>query len=456
MNPAGPVEADRPWQSLGVFAVADGILDVQMSNNADGMVIADAVRIVPQQDAYAGIRIDGLEESRSIKGATEYSLDLLSGPRTVSEWQVDWGDGTVETYDGSLGAATHLYSEIGDYVVAATAVVWNQPHQVTSKQIRVNYSKGENLLDNGFLSDDSLPSVAGRHLVSEVEGWQLASGSTFETLHIPADQDSDARNVLLLNRSKAARVKQTVKTIPGTEYYLGFDYLAHSSSGVSNGFATMGVAVTDADSGVLLESESLLAEAGVQFHGMSFIASGTSTTVEFYRIDDDVPSDDPDSPIPDPPNPDPGPAGITITEYYSTFENTEIVKDNLFDHLGQTGRVVTNVRGNNSVGGILTLASNGDFSFDPVTNGDFTHLAPGQSGFKNISYRSVIDGAAAGAEDARWRRLTIRVVGVNTPPTATHLSIAEGKVEDNTDLTLLLNGASDVDGEVTGVAFYRD
>ena len=455
VNPAGPIEADRPWESLGVFAVTDGVLDIQMSNDTDGIVIADAVRIVPKQDAYAGVRIDGPDESRSMRGATEYKLDLLSGPRTVSEWQVDWGDGTVETLDGSLESATHLYSEIGDYEVAATAVVWNQAHQVNSKQIRVNYSKGENLIENGFLTD-GVPSVAGRHLVSEVEGWELSSGSAFETLHVPADQDSDARNFLLLDRTKAERIQQTVKTIPGTEYYLAFDYMAHADSGTTNGFATMGVAVTDANTGTLLESESLLADSGVKFHGISFVASGTSTTVGFYRIDDDVPPTDPDPPIPDPPNPDPGPAAVTITEYYSTFENTEIVKDNLFDHLGQTGRVITNVRGNNTAGGILTLAGNGDFSFDPVTNGDFSYLAPGQSGFKTVTYKSVIDGAAAGAEDATWRRLTIRVVGVNTPPTATHLSIAEGKVEDNTDLTLSLNGASDVDGEVTGVAFYRE
>ena len=46
MNPSGDILGSRPWQSIGAFSIDGGTLKVQLSDDANGVVIADAVRIV--------------------------------------------------------------------------------------------------------------------------------------------------------------------------------------------------------------------------------------------------------------------------------------------------------------------------------------------------------------------------------------------------------------------------
>ena len=45
--PGGAVAAGRPWQSLGVYSTAGTMLRVELGNDADGLVAADAIRVVP-------------------------------------------------------------------------------------------------------------------------------------------------------------------------------------------------------------------------------------------------------------------------------------------------------------------------------------------------------------------------------------------------------------------------
>ena len=45
--PGGAVLGGRPWQSLGVYSTAGTMLRVELRNDADGLVAADAIRIVP-------------------------------------------------------------------------------------------------------------------------------------------------------------------------------------------------------------------------------------------------------------------------------------------------------------------------------------------------------------------------------------------------------------------------
>jgi hypothetical protein len=40
---------------------------------------------------------------------------------TVTGWTVNWGDGTVETLDGSVGGSSHAYAALGNYSASATA-----------------------------------------------------------------------------------------------------------------------------------------------------------------------------------------------------------------------------------------------------------------------------------------------------------------------------------------------
>lgn len=56
--PSGGVFEGSTWQSLGVFSIASGTLRVELSDNADGNIMADAVRIVPVENIVQVISVE--------------------------------------------------------------------------------------------------------------------------------------------------------------------------------------------------------------------------------------------------------------------------------------------------------------------------------------------------------------------------------------------------------------
>jgi uncharacterized delta-60 repeat protein len=59
------------------------------------------------------------------EGAT-YTLQLDAGnlgSRTIDSWEIDWGDGNVDTYTTSPTQVTHVYADDGYYVIGASAVL---------------------------------------------------------------------------------------------------------------------------------------------------------------------------------------------------------------------------------------------------------------------------------------------------------------------------------------------
>ena len=57
------------------------------------------------------------------EGST-FTLDLAAtdpGDDTISQWTVDWGDGSVVSYDGTETSVNHVYTDNGDYQISVTA-----------------------------------------------------------------------------------------------------------------------------------------------------------------------------------------------------------------------------------------------------------------------------------------------------------------------------------------------
>jgi hypothetical protein len=65
--PSGAVYQGRPWASLGVFAIHDTSLRVELSDLAnDSRVVADAVRIVPWRNALQVLSIEKTQTSEDM------------------------------------------------------------------------------------------------------------------------------------------------------------------------------------------------------------------------------------------------------------------------------------------------------------------------------------------------------------------------------------------------------
>jgi len=76
------------------------------------------------------VSVANVAPTLSISGDSEievgdtYLLTLASsdpGQDTIQSWTIDWDDGTVESIDGALTSATHIYGTAGDYTITAQA-----------------------------------------------------------------------------------------------------------------------------------------------------------------------------------------------------------------------------------------------------------------------------------------------------------------------------------------------
>lgn len=101
---------------------------------ADGPVAARnvAVSLVDEDGTFAAggvtVNVADVAPTVTINGApsvskgSPYNLVLSvtdSGADTVSSWQIDWGDGTIDTVAGNPPTATHTYAATGTYAVSA-------------------------------------------------------------------------------------------------------------------------------------------------------------------------------------------------------------------------------------------------------------------------------------------------------------------------------------------------
>lgn len=68
----GPIDgefAGKPWQSLGTFPISGSSLSVEVSNSANGKVIADGIRLVPVENE---VRIISVEKSLNSEEVTAH------------------------------------------------------------------------------------------------------------------------------------------------------------------------------------------------------------------------------------------------------------------------------------------------------------------------------------------------------------------------------------------------
>src|SRR4051812_21449648 len=75
------------WESLGIFTVDAGTLEVRLSNLADGAVVADAVRIDRLSDTIVGVTVTPSSVTEGGTGTMAYTFRRsggLSAPLTVN------------------------------------------------------------------------------------------------------------------------------------------------------------------------------------------------------------------------------------------------------------------------------------------------------------------------------------------------------------------------------------
>jgi len=119
-----------------VYADGDANYTIQASvTNAFGTFAAANFNI-SVQDVDADVEISG---QGSIDGGSEYELNLSStdpGDDTITQWTINWGDGTIEVVNGNPSSVTHTYAnETAQYNITASATDEDGTYQANSIQV---------------------------------------------------------------------------------------------------------------------------------------------------------------------------------------------------------------------------------------------------------------------------------------------------------------------------------
>ncbi len=219
--PAGNSLGGKSWYRVGSVAVVDGSLDVEMSDDANGVVIADAIRIVPWGKPGSTVGLSGLETVRtgstsSNVGAT-YELAFETQGIPITDWTVNWADGDSSTYSGLASSVSHSYEEPGTYAIQASANVAGEIYELT-KEIVVARPVGSNLVVNGIPPDSAVPATDGVYTVASLEGWTTSTNNDIDVVRV-TDAGGLSRVLLGLNNTRARDMTQTLDTVPGRSYF---------------------------------------------------------------------------------------------------------------------------------------------------------------------------------------------------------------------------------------------
>jgi predicted nuclease of restriction endonuclease-like (RecB) superfamily len=108
------------WQRLGTLTVEEGTIEVRLTNDADGIVLGDAIRIAPAVASLPSYVTPLVSGPSTVSEGSLYALSLDASGGGGSEWRVDWGDGTVETFGIGSTHITHTYADDSDTGTART------------------------------------------------------------------------------------------------------------------------------------------------------------------------------------------------------------------------------------------------------------------------------------------------------------------------------------------------
>jgi hypothetical protein len=153
---ATATDEDGTWHS--------NILDVHISVTEDGIA-----KITPWVSGDPAI----------YEGRT-YTLDLHKNDADILRWEINWGDGTIETVAGTVASATHLYAdgdatfEISIVAVKGIAVTANPNYQGEG----LTYSYWKQYPSNWcfYQSNDNYASIFG------LQNWYQQPGSLMQSL----------------------------------------------------------------------------------------------------------------------------------------------------------------------------------------------------------------------------------------------------------------------------------
>jgi hypothetical protein len=167
------------------------------------------------------------------------------GADTLTQWEVDWGDGTVETYDPAVGSFVHTYDRDLSAQVIVTAIDEDGRHagQPIDQQVKYKHilrvEHGSSFADNDTFSGTVLqdgnnqPADGVEVIIKMTEAERVRSEITLEG----ADWDATAQVWILKTQSQnGGKFSFRLRTSRTDRTYVSLTFEAQSAQTVVRDF----------------------------------------------------------------------------------------------------------------------------------------------------------------------------------------------------------------------------
>ncbi len=226
--------ADGPGVYTVTIRVADNTMSGDFVNGVNGVDFVEDTFTVTVNNVPPTLIISG--NSTTDEGST-YTLNLSSsdpGDDTITSWEINWGDGTIENVLGNPSSVTHVYAN-GDanYTISATAT--DEDGTFTANTLDVFVQNVAPTITSVNLSDTTIPE--GQSVTVSGTFTDPALGVPTETFTVVIDWGNGATSV--------ATVDNALGTYTATYTYAD----DHPLTGTPDDTFTITVTVTDDDGG---------------------------------------------------------------------------------------------------------------------------------------------------------------------------------------------------------------
>jgi len=170
------------FESTGISATANAIA-IDGGTGDDTIVGSDLVPVLE------------IQGENFVQQDSEYVLSLPTQNQgePITRWIVDWGDGTEpESIAGNPDAATHTYSEIGNYTVSAQAFDVNSLQNVAGSTLQVKARGSEGGETFQVLVDDNVVGSFTTSAADQILSRQIRSRSGLRMIFMTLTMESIA------------------------------------------------------------------------------------------------------------------------------------------------------------------------------------------------------------------------------------------------------------------------
>lgn len=226
--------ADGPGVYTVTIRVADNTMSGDFVNGVNGVDFVEDTFTVTVNNVPPTLIISG--NSTTDEGST-YTLNLSSsdpGDDTITSWEINWGDGTIENVLGNPSSVTHVYAD-GDAAYTISATATDEDGTFAANTLDVFVLNVAPTITSVNLSDTTIPE--GQSVTVSGTFTDPALGVPTETFTVVIDWGNGATSV--------ATVDNALGTYTATYTYAD----DHPDTGTPDDKFTITVTVTDDDGG---------------------------------------------------------------------------------------------------------------------------------------------------------------------------------------------------------------